>query len=440
MEMPPDNDRQRPSVGADGTADPSAFGPARPRALGNATPHAGSAVDKLAGQARSGRSRREGRLNSQTKYSRTGKQGGRGRTARAGEPDASIWFRLTDRDHLILSLLDQHKVLTTEQIAAAEFRSVRRAQDRLAQLRTLGLVFGFRESYRDGGTSQTRFALGYLGARAIAAQRAENPPTKQAHQRALERLAWWPKLGHQLGVNGFFCDLVARARRTRDATPKEPLGSSEPGGLKQWWSEQRCTLLFWNRDVKLRPDGYGCWVEHGRWVRFFLEYDTGTEALSKVTHKITDYATFPTDAFGILLFSVHSTKREIALRHALRRQAGSGHQRLVIATTARDLQHPDGPAGPVWSLWSPDRGDPVAQRLRLAELPERGPRIEPHAPWPGQPYSEAAFDPSDRKLVDLAESGHRPRASAPGPAFATWGDGCDDVILSDDGLGVHEQP
>jgi hypothetical protein len=68
-------------------------------------------------------------------------------------------------------------VLTTNQIAAIEFLSVRGAQDRLRHLRELGMVFAFRESYQRGGTSQTRYALGYLGARLIAAQRAERPPT-----------------------------------------------------------------------------------------------------------------------------------------------------------------------------------------------------------------------------------------------------------------------
>ncbi|MBB5153695.1 hypothetical protein BJ970_001229 [Saccharopolyspora phatthalungensis] len=323
-------------------------------------------------------------------------------------------------------------MLTTEQIAAAEFQSVRRAQDRLAQLRALGVVFGFRESYRDGGTSQTRFALGYLGARAMAAQRAEKPPTRPAHQRALERLAWWPKLGHQLGVNGFFCHLAAHARRSQ--TDVGGTGDDSAGcGLGQWWSEQRCTEFFWNSAVKLRPDGYGCWAERGRWVRFFLEYDTGTEALSKVTRKISDYSAFPTHSFGVLLFSVHSAKREIALRQALRRAAGTGRPPLVIATTTRDQEHPDGPAGPVWAVWSQGHGNAVARRYRLAELPQRGPRIEPHAPWLGQPYSEAAFDPQDQQLVRLAED--RPPATVPThqpAADVRGGDVDDDVMLYDD--------
>jgi hypothetical protein len=58
------------------------------------------------------------------------------------------------------------------------------------------------------------------------------------------------------------------------------------------------------QETRLRPDGYGYWEEQGHAVRFFLEHDTGTEAVTKVTSKLDDYTTFPTDAFGVLLFSV----------------------------------------------------------------------------------------------------------------------------------------
>jgi hypothetical protein len=120
-------------------------------------------------------------------------------------------------------------------------------------------------------------------------------------------------------------------------------------------------------------------------VRFFLEHDTGTEPLSKVTRKLGDYGGFPTDRFGILLFSVHSAKREIALRAALRRTLGGSDPGFVIATAARDHGHPDGPAGPVWGLWTPRSGDTVVRRYRLAELPARGPHVEHRAPGVEQP-------------------------------------------------------
>ncbi|MGW4125668.1 replication-relaxation family protein [Nocardia sp. NPDC004711] len=152
---------------------------------------------------------------------------------------------------------------------------------------------------------------------------------------------------------------------------------------------------------QLHPDGYGCWEQHGHVVRFFLEYDTGTESLKTVTSKLADYQRFPTEKFGILLFSVHSARRETGLRAALSRALGSSYSPgLVIATTSRDMTHPDGPAGPVWALWTTDSGRAVTHRLRLADLSERGPRIGHHASAE-LPYNEAAFGHGDPVIQDL---------------------------------------
>ncbi len=317
-------------------------------------------------------------------------------------------------------------MLTTNQIAAIEFASVRRAQDRLRRLRELGVVFAFRESYVNGGTSQTRYALGYLGARLIAAQRSEKPPTPKAHTERLERLAFWPKLDHQLGVNDFFCALAEHRNPARG-----DIGRDAVGRLTHWWSEKRCTEFFWTgtHETVLRPDGYGCWEEHGRAVRFFLEHDTGTESLSKVTSKIGDYSDFPTDQFGIVLFSVHSAKRELALRTALRRAVAGNDPRLVIATAARDHGHPDGPAGVIWALWTPRDSGSVPHRYRLAELPERGPQVDYGAAGTEQPYNDAAFAPNDRTILGRLGMS-LPEPVAPAPAD-------DDVALYDDSDDVY---
>jgi len=312
-----------------------------------------------------------------------------------------LWFRLVDRDRRLLALLSEHKVLTTNQIAAMEFASVRRAQDRLRRLRELGVVFAFRESYAMGGTSQTRFALGYAGARLLAARKAQRPPAPKAHMESLERLAMWPKLAHELGVNDFFSGLAAHRNPTRR---RDKAGDGTVDGLTQWWSETQCTEFFQQgygeRSVTLRPDGYGCWEENGRVVRFFLEHDTGTETLGKVTAKVADYSAFPTAAFGIVLFSVHSTRREVALRAALRRDLPASRPRVVIATAARDHGHPDSVAGPIWSVWTPQSRDLVSRRYRLAELPQCGPRIEHRPSSIDQPFNEAGFSPYDSGMKE----------------------------------------
>jgi protein involved in plasmid replication-relaxation len=126
-------------VGADGLASRSASGSAQPRRSESAAPHA-EAATKPAGQRWFRRERAEGRLRSDPHPSTHRGRAGRG-GRRAGEPDAGLWFRLVDRDRRLLALLAEHKVLTTNQIAAIEFLSVRRAQDRLRHLRELGVVF-----------------------------------------------------------------------------------------------------------------------------------------------------------------------------------------------------------------------------------------------------------------------------------------------------------
>jgi hypothetical protein len=275
-------------------------------------------------------------------------------------------------------LLDEHKVLTTRQIAAIEFSSFRRAQDRLRQLREMQVVFAFRDSYSTGGTSQTRFALGYQGARLIAAQRSATP-TPKAYTESLERLGL-AQVCAPARRQRVFWHLAAHSRSHRDSA------------LTQWWwSENRCTAFFWNGTTKLRPDGYSCWEERGRTVRFFLEFDTGSEPLPKVARKLDDYAAFATDSFGVLLFSVHSGRREIHLRDALAKALGRSTPGIVIATSSRDLDHSDGPAGPLWSPLNLGVDQRTSGRLRLSELPCRGPAVEHHAPVGGLPFTESAY-------------------------------------------------
>lgn len=73
----------------------------------------------------------------------------------------------------------------------------------------------------------------------------------------------------------------------------------------------------------------------------------------------------------------------------------------MIATAIRDgntFGHADGPAVPVWCLWTPQGGDAVPRRYRLAELPQRGLSIERSASNTDQPLNEAALDPNDREM------------------------------------------
>jgi hypothetical protein len=87
----------------------------------------------------------------------------------------------------------------------------------------------------------------------------------------------------------------------------------------------------------------------------------------------------------------------------LRRDLAGRHPGFVIATAARAphgaFGHPDGPAGPVWGLWSPQDDEAVSRRYRLAELPQRGPSVEHSASNTDQPVNEAAFAPNDPEML-----------------------------------------
>ncbi|UJW31539.1 replication-relaxation family protein [Saccharothrix sp. AJ9571] len=81
-------------------------------------------------------------------------------------------------------------------------------------------------------------------------------------------------------VNDFFTSLIARTRHTR---------STE--AVVAWWSESRCAKHFGDLVI---PDGYGRWRTGtgttAREVEWFLEFDTGTESLTKVGRKLAGYA------------------------------------------------------------------------------------------------------------------------------------------------------
>ncbi|WP_187357120.1 replication-relaxation family protein, partial [Actinomadura sp. CNU-125] len=143
--------------------------------------------------------------------------------------------------------------------------------------------------------------------------------------------------------------------------------------------ERRCAAQWGDL---ARPDAFGRWIqprtEHDetpRTLDFFLEHDTGTETLARVTRKLGGYADLA-EATGTttpVLFWLPSPAREANLRRLL------GTPEVPVATAvqtpATDL---DGPAGQVWL----PVGHEAGRRRGLAELADiwltaRPAKVEP---------------------------------------------------------------
>jgi Replication-relaxation len=314
----------------------------------------------------------------------------RSRLPRGPELLAHLVNRLTPRDRWLLRMLSEHRVLTTHQIGAVAFTSVRATTARLLDLYTVNTVGRFRPQL-PVGSAPWHFYLDHPGAQVIAAE--EGVTTHELGYRADRAAGVGHSLAlvHDVGVNTLFTDLVAFSRR-------------HPGRLLDWWAERRCTH-HWG-DLA-RPDGYGRWREPDqrgvvREIEFMVEFDTGTEDIARPAGKLDGYRDLATGAGTTVpvLYVLHSPRRESALHQYLaatdtstgtmagnahlpqdQRSAGPGAVR-VATTNLRALAA--GPAGPVWLP-----ADQATSRVRLADLAGRW-RLRPTGPGfgtaePGEP-------------------------------------------------------
>ena len=182
--------------------------------------------------------------------------------------------RITERDRVICRLLHEHRVLTTSQLTAVAFSSLRKAQERLSLLYGLEVVDRFRHRSWSG-TGPFHFTLGRTGAAVVASERGVTIAELGWQRATTTALATSGQLAHLVGCNGVFTDLIAAARRTPGAS------------LEQWWSARRCAAAWGDA---IRPDGYGVYVEGEVRLPFLLEYDTGSETLPRLEAKLPGYA------------------------------------------------------------------------------------------------------------------------------------------------------
>lgn len=254
----------------------------------------------------------------------------------------TVLGRLTERDRRICRLLDDHRVLTTSQVADACFTGERRARMRLGELYALDVLDRFRPR-RGGAPVPFHYVLGPLGAALVAAEHGADVADLSWRRRLAADLAASQRLGHLVGVNGFFCSLL-RSARTR------------PGcALVEWWSEQRCAAE-WGEVV--RPDAYGVWQEGTVSLPFLFEHDNATERLERLAKKLDGYARLARAAGhpNWVLFSFPSPRREAEAARVLT------HPSVPVATCARTVAVP--PEGPAWL----PVGRTSTARLRLVDL------------------------------------------------------------------------
>jgi len=261
--------------------------------------------------------------------------------------------RLTERDHLVISMLAEHKVMTAEQLARVAFGNGSRARHRLLILHQRGVLARFRHQRPDA--RHWIYTLGMLGTAVHAVRTGAALPRPAEITKRVLRLHYSPTLGHLLGVNDFFTRLIGHARTDAHAE------------LSAWWSEAKAAHACGGI---MHPDGYGEWTEHGAAVGFFYEHDTGTETLAALLGKVERYTELAdTGITRPVLFDLPTAGRETNLYQALTRRYGPTGPPTPIATTS---PYPSGghehhnPAGPIWLAAGAGPG-----RLRLIELARR---------------------------------------------------------------------
>jgi hypothetical protein len=269
---------------------------------------------------------------------------------------------LTGRDRTLLTLLEDHQVLTADQITRLLFTRLRTCQVRLDKLRGLDLLDRFRFSRPYGGADPWKWVLGQAGAYFQAAAAARPAPTERAHREQTLRLSASPTLNHLLTTNEFFVRLHHAARATDD--PNSP--NDDERQLKRWWPERVATARF----PGVQPDGHGIWTDHARTMGFFLETDLGTENLTRLLTKLNGYARLATKGGPSypVLFWLPTPEREANLQALLRLDPPP----VLVATGTHD-------ADPAEAVWLPVDD---WRRYPLWDLPgDHGPNVAANPNW-----------------------------------------------------------
>ncbi|GAA3624628.1 hypothetical protein GCM10022419_132780 [Nonomuraea rosea] len=281
--------------------------------------------------------------------------------------------RLTERDRNLIRLLRDFRVLTSPQVSEMFFDTDDAARRRLLALTRMGILERFRPNLPPAmGTAPYHYVIGETAAAVLASEEGVDLSDFGYRRDRVLSIVYSQQLAHTVGTNGIATSLYGFARRYPDTQ------------LTTWWPERRCATEWGSM---ARPDAYGRWSEGEHSIEFFLEYDTGTEPLDRVVHKLDGYVKLTESSRIVtpLLFWVQGERREANLRKKLKHHPGNmfvpiatGHADTVIGLAN------DGPAG---ARWLPT--DLEAPRCRLAELAKRWPGLGPQvAPEPAEEDAE----------------------------------------------------
>ena len=289
------------------------------------------------------------------------------RAANTAEHQAALAWRLTQRDRWIIRMLYEHRVLTAHQITTLAFPSFRSGRLRLRELYQWRVLDRF-QPFITCGTAPMHYVLAPAGATVLAAEHGLDPKhLGYRHHRALG-IAHSLRLAHTIGVNDWFTALIHHAQHHPHSA------------VTAWWSETRCTRYFGDLT---QPDAYGRYHQNHREIEFFLEYDLGTEPLTKLTRKLTGYAALA-DTTAIttpLLIWLPTHHRETTARHQLHTAWRNlpDREALPIATAAAELltgaETPPNPAQAVWLPITDRRQGPGDGRRELHELLDHWPHL-----------------------------------------------------------------
>ncbi|MCA1841260.1 MAG: replication-relaxation family protein [Actinomycetota bacterium] len=248
------------------------------------------------------------------------------------------------RDTKICLALYNHRVLTTHHIKELFFENDRVCRRRLERLRELGLVKPFRPR-KAQGSYPNHHVLGDLGVYVVAAELGTDVKALGLRKDRMTKIAFSPKLQHQLSVNSFFTKLAWECRH----------GSGIR--LTSWRSELQLAKGWWE-GYSIADGEAKLWSAYGK-TSFLLELDMGTESPQRIDRKLFDYGHFL--EFGAyeyhwLLFCFPDASREASFHRNAR------HDRTWVASTTLDRHMGD----PLGINWLPLLGE---ERYALPYLP-----------------------------------------------------------------------